>query len=100
MNFKLIFTVIINELKKSLINGVKVKILLNLNYFKIKFKENYFRLDRLFNLIEQRQSSFVRKTAAYQIGEIVKTHPNELESLLEKVNLKLIIIISLIEIKS
>jgi hypothetical protein len=42
----------------------------------------------------------VRKTAAYQIGEIVKTHPNELESLLEKVNLKLIIIISLIEIKS
>jgi hypothetical protein len=100
MNFKLIFTVIINELKKSLINGVKVKILLNLNYFKIKFKENYFRLDRLFNLIEQGQSSFVRKTAAYQIGEIVKTHPNELESLLEKVNLKLIIIISLIEIKS
>ena len=44
-----------------------------------------FRLDRLFTLLEQGQSSFVRKTAAYQIGEIVKTHANELEPLLEKV---------------
>ena len=46
------------------------------------------RLDRLFTLLEQGQSSFVRKTAAYQIGEIVKTHTNELEPLLEKVKLK------------
>jgi hypothetical protein len=31
---------------------------------------------------------FLRKSAAYQIGEIVKTHPNELGQLLEKVFFK------------
>jgi hypothetical protein len=34
--------------------------------------------------LEQGQSIFLRKTAAYQIGEIVKTHVKELDSLIEK----------------
>ena len=34
--------------------------------------------------METGQSSFLRRTAAFQIGEIVKTHPNELGQLLEK----------------
>ena len=43
------------------------------------------RLERLFVLLETGQSTFLRKSAAYQIGEIVKTHPKELGQLLEKV---------------
>ena len=42
------------------------------------------RLERLFILLETGQSSFLRRAAAFQIGEIVKTHPNELEHLLNK----------------
>lgn len=34
--------------------------------------------------METGQSAFLRRTAAFQIGEIVKTHPNELGQLLEK----------------
>jgi hypothetical protein len=43
------------------------------------------RLERLFILLESGQSNFLRRSAAHQIGEIVKTHPNELEQLLLKV---------------
>jgi hypothetical protein len=43
------------------------------------------RLERLFALIEHGETGYLRKTAAFQIGEIVKTHPNELAFLLEKV---------------
>lgn len=43
------------------------------------------RLERLFILLESGQSSFLRRSAAHQIGEIVKTHPNELEQLLLKI---------------
>ncbi len=35
-------------------------------------------------LLETGQSTFLRKSAAHQIGEILKTHPNELGHLLEK----------------
>jgi TATA-binding protein-associated factor len=35
-------------------------------------------------LLETGQSTFLRKSAAYQIGEIVKTHPHDLGQLLEK----------------
>ncbi|RNA12097.1 TATA-binding -associated factor 172-like protein [Brachionus plicatilis] len=42
------------------------------------------RLERLFLLLETGQSAFLRRTAAFQIGEIVKTHPNELGQLLDK----------------
>lgn len=44
------------------------------------------RLERLFILLESGQSPFLRRSAAHQIGEIVKTHPNELEQLILKVN--------------
>ncbi len=37
-------------------------------------------------LLETGQSTFLRKSAAFQIGQVVKTHPNELGHLLEKVN--------------
>lgn len=47
---------------------------------------NKKRLERLFLLLETGQSTFLRKSAAFQIGEIVKTHPNELGQLLEKVS--------------
>jgi TATA-binding protein-associated factor len=40
----------------------------------------------LFVLLETGQSTFLRKSAAFQIGQVVKTHPNELGHLLEKVN--------------
>lgn len=43
------------------------------------------RLERLFLLLETGQSTFLRRSAAYQIGEIVKTHPKELGQLLEKI---------------
>ena len=43
------------------------------------------RLERLFILLESGQSTFLRRSAAHQIGEIVKTHPNELEQLILKV---------------
>lgn len=35
-------------------------------------------------MLETGQSTFLRKSAAYQIGEIVKTHPHDLGQLLEK----------------
>jgi hypothetical protein len=52
----------------------------NLNYLNF-----YFRLERLFILLETGQTTFLRRSAAHQIGEIVKNHPNELEHLLLKV---------------
>lgn len=51
-------------------------------YYNIYFN----RLERLFVLLETGQSTFLRKSAAFQIGQVVKTHPNELGHLLEKVN--------------
>ncbi|CAF0748348.1 unnamed protein product [Brachionus calyciflorus] len=42
------------------------------------------RLERLFLLLETGQSTFLRRSAAFQIGEVVKTHPKELGQLLEK----------------
>jgi TATA-binding protein-associated factor len=43
------------------------------------------RLERLFTLIEHGENVYLRKTAAFQIGEIVKTHPGELNALVQKV---------------
>lgn len=42
------------------------------------------RLERLFLLLENGQSTFLRKSAAHQIGEIVRTHPQEFGQLINK----------------
>ena len=52
---------------------------INLDFF------NQNRLERLFILLETGQTTFLRRSAAHQIGDIVKNHPNELEQLLAKV---------------
>ena len=71
-----------NDIKvKQRYNSQKKNMNLSNNYSNILFQ----RLERLFLLLETGQSTFLRKSAAYQIGEIVKTHPNELGQLLEKV---------------
>ena len=44
-----------------------------------------FRLERLFLLLENGQSTYLRKSAAHQIGEIVRTHPQEFGQLINKV---------------
>ena len=41
-------------------------------------------MERLFHLLESGQSPFLRKSAAYQIGEIAKSHPNKLSHLLRQ----------------
>jgi len=43
------------------------------------------RLDRLFILLESGSSAATRKAAANQLGEVQKSHPSELHSLLRKV---------------
>jgi len=46
-----------------------------------------FRLDRLFILIDTGTTPVTRKAAAQQLGEVVKLHPHELNTLLSKVRL-------------
>lgn len=52
------------------------------------FSNHYFfyRLDRLFILLETGGSSVTRKAAANQLGQVVRLHPHELEPLLERIS--------------
>lgn len=45
------------------------------------------RLDRLFILLDTGTTPVTRKAAAQQLGEVVKLHPHELNSLLAKVSI-------------
>ena len=45
----------------------------------------YFRLDRLWVLLDSGSTPVTRKAAAEQIGEVQKLHPHELQNLLKKV---------------
>jgi hypothetical protein len=47
------------------------------------------RLDRLFILLDTGTTPVTRKTAAQQLGDVVKLHPHELNNLLSKVCLVL-----------
>ena len=49
----------------------------------------YFRLERLWVLLDNGTTPLTRKAAAQQIGEVQKLHPHELNNLLKKVNNKL-----------
>ncbi|KAF0297113.1 TATA-binding protein-associated factor 172 [Amphibalanus amphitrite] len=42
------------------------------------------RLERLFVLLENGSSSLTRKAAAQQLGDVLKLHPHELYSLLDR----------------
>ncbi|XP_050421403.1 TATA-binding protein-associated factor 172 [Adelges cooleyi] len=44
------------------------------------------RLDRLFVLLESASSSVTRKTAANQLGQVIRFHPHELKPLLERIS--------------
>ena len=46
---------------------------------------SYFRLDRLFLLLDTGSSSVTRKAAAQQLGEVQRLHPHELPLLLKKI---------------
>jgi TATA-binding protein-associated factor len=46
----------------------------------------YYRLDRLFILLETGSSSVTRKAAANQLGQVVRLHPHELKPLLERIS--------------
>ena len=45
----------------------------------------FFRLDRLFILLDSGSTQVVRKAAADEIGKILLQHPEELQTLLSKV---------------
>lgn len=45
---------------------------------------HFFRLDRLFILLESGSSPVTRRAAAKQIGEVQKLHPHELHNLLTR----------------
>ena len=45
----------------------------------------YFRLDRLFVLLETGSSSVTRRAAARQLGEVQRLHPHELHHLLSRI---------------
>ncbi|XP_050546449.1 TATA-binding protein-associated factor 172 [Daktulosphaira vitifoliae] len=44
------------------------------------------RLDRLFVLLDSASSSVTRKTAANQLGQVIRFHPHELKPLLERIS--------------
>lgn len=46
---------------------------------------NYFRLDRLFVLLESGSSAVTRSAAARQLGEVQRLHPHELHTLLGRI---------------
>jgi len=46
----------------------------------------FYRLDRLFILLETGSSPVTRKAAANQLGQVVRLHPHELEPLLERIS--------------
>jgi hypothetical protein len=46
------------------------------------------RLDRLLTLLSNGESLAVKRSAATQIGQVVNTHPKEVEPILNKVNKK------------
>jgi len=52
----------------------------------ITLKLFFYRLDRLFILLETGSSSVTRKAAANQLGQVVRLHPHELEPLLERIS--------------
>lgn len=55
------------------------KIFITLTYF-------FYRLDRLFILLETGSSPVTRKAAANQLGQVVRLHPHELEPLLDRIS--------------
>ena len=59
--------------------------------FHLNFQINFFfliRLDRLLSLLSTGDSLAVKRSAATQIGQVVSTHPEEVELILNKVNHK------------
>ena len=46
----------------------------------------FFRLDRLFLLLDTGSTPLIRKSAAEQLGDVQKLHPYELGNLLTKVS--------------
>lgn len=74
-------------------------ILILLNFCKLAFHSNYVnkfshfpRLDRLLLLLDTGSTPVIRRTAAQQLGEVQKLHPHELNNLLNRVHMKLVII--------
>lgn len=45
----------------------------------------FYRLDRLFLLLDTGSTPLIRKSAAEQLGDVVRLHPHELNTLLVKV---------------